>query len=915
MRAYLYANTSARILTETQGGSAFTFPALTQGDSVVIGLPSFTVRREGAADVSKRILQGLRFAIGRRDARPTSGKIQFQVGNPATTPTEGTNLTAALDWNFSGAQLQNALNALSGKPATATVEELAGSYLVRWGALASYTVLTPRFNRLSPISVVDSLQYIRGQDYVTEIRLVQAPVAFADTFEALLGAAPSVTRVMAGGANGDVQWSEVQDLEIPSSFRGTLLLQRGSSKTEAITGETTAEELAELLNANLAATGELFEVQELPGTNRARIVFAGDLAGVAHSLLSVVVTESPPGDPTVTLQLTAPELNAVLRDARNGANAGEIKLPYELRCDLENELDDTETDVVCFQGEVVIKAKVILDAAALAGNLDWLRPPSPISFRPRGAGQIANGVRHWSGARGNGVATVFTIDHNLATDVPLVMVRRNVTAGAALVLGVDFSVTYGNDNTLTVGALGGWVTLPPAADEWLIAVLGMAGASQYAEHTHSIDEVEDLRDELDALGDSVSALQALVPSGSLGASVNANQTAILTIALPRFAEAAPAFRSDLLGGEGAEDYQALADIPRSALPQNGGLVPAVHDVAVETLTVPVPTPAESFVGRVFRNASASASVEIDGGFGRRGVVIGPGEFVACDGRSWYAVKRYDGSPTVTPKVFSAATSDVCTSTAHGFANGAGVMVSSAGVLPAPLLPEVQYFIRDVTTDTFKLAATSGGAAVDVTTAGTGVHSVFLSPKSTFYPVDFERELFILPISAAQFRIKTTLELQAGIETALVHVAAAAPRGGDLRFRDQRTFGQWSIVVRHGTFTSESAPATTGGNLKGIAWAAEPLLTHRINLVETPIVHTFGARIKRTADATFAVEKILYGQASASAAVVTSADLVLGAWLERFDTNDGVSDARGLALVMGLNRSNDEAETTGVLTLK
>jgi hypothetical protein len=122
-------------------------------------------------------------------------------------------------------------------------------------------------------------------------------------------------------------------------------------------------------------------------------------------------------------------------------------------------------------------------------------------------------------------------------------------------------------------------------------------------------------------------------------------------------------------------------------------------------------------------------------------------------------------------------------------------------------------------------------------------------------------------------------------------------------------------MRWGTTTSESSPATTGANLKGIAWNATPILEHRINLVQSPMVHTFGCRIRRTGESTFTTEEILYGLASASASSVTSADLVIGGWLERFDINDGVSDARGLALLMGLNRSNEEEKSLGFLTIK
>lgn len=68
--------------------------------------------------------------------------------------------------------------------------------------------------------------------------------------------------------------------------------------------------------------------------------------------------------------------------------------------------------------------------------------------------------------------------------------------------------------------------------------------------------------------------------------------------------------------------------------------------------------------------------------------------------------------------------DLLTVTDHVFVNGNSVQVSnSGGALPAPLVAGTTYFVRDVLGDTFKLAATSGGTAINLTTNGTGTNSV------------------------------------------------------------------------------------------------------------------------------------------------------------------------------------------------
>lgn len=70
--------------------------------------------------------------------------------------------------------------------------------------------------------------------------------------------------------------------------------------------------------------------------------------------------------------------------------------------------------------------------------------------------------------------------------------------------------------------------------------------------------------------------------------------------------------------------------------------------------------------------------------------------------------------------------DVCTAAAHGLADGGPIVVSASGTpsaLPVPLVAGAIYNVRDVTPNTFKIAYYAGGAAIDLTTAGTGVLDV------------------------------------------------------------------------------------------------------------------------------------------------------------------------------------------------
>jgi hypothetical protein len=98
-----------------------------------------------------------------------------------------------------------------------------------------------------------------------------------------------------------------------------------------------------------------------------------------------------------------------------------------------------------------------------------------------------------------------------------------------------------------------------------------------------------------------------------------------------------------------------------------------------------------------------------------------------------AIITYHGQEqaNTTTKVF--APSDVATGTekitltAHGFFNGDKVQFSSTGVLPAPLLTATDYWVIYVDANTIQVASSQAdaelGIAIDLTTAGTLVHTI------------------------------------------------------------------------------------------------------------------------------------------------------------------------------------------------
>lgn len=87
-------------------------------------------------------------------------------------------------------------------------------------------------------------------------------------------------------------------------------------------------------------------------------------------------------------------------------------------------------------------------------------------------------------------------------------------------------------------------------------------------------------------------------------------------------------------------------------------------------------------------------------------------------------------PRAPERSFTAdTTTDTLTSTAHGFSNGTAVSLrNSGGAPPSPLLVGTSlyalatvYYVRDASPNSFKLAASPGGPAIDLTNNGTGSH--------------------------------------------------------------------------------------------------------------------------------------------------------------------------------------------------
>jgi hypothetical protein len=91
----------------------------------------------------------------------------------------------------------------------------------------------------------------------------------------------------------------------------------------------------------------------------------------------------------------------------------------------------------------------------------------------------------------------------------------------------------------------------------------------------------------------------------------------------------------------------------------------------------------------------------------------------------YTIETAFGNTSGNTYIFSvdSGTDVFTTTTANSIVNGQILQFSTAGTLPSPLLANIDYFAINVSGSTFKVSATFGGSAINITTTGSGTLNV------------------------------------------------------------------------------------------------------------------------------------------------------------------------------------------------
>lgn len=471
------------------------FPDFLAGDTIEHSV-RFLDTVDGKFIETDLAVAALRASIGAKDARPESGSFRLKVGPAAASPG---NTTISLPWDVTAAAMQAALNAVTDGPHDFAVDFAEGTYTVsrQGGQQFSLGVL---HNNLSPLSVLRLTAVEADGRFHLTLRATQLPVIFTDSTRLTLPDPPSITTVQDGGADpsGVVMWNEIQALHVPLAFRGTYQLRRGLAKTTLLDPLDGPEQIKAALDTLLRYEGGTVAVTN-PETAVAHIEFRGDLAGANLDPLEVVVTSSAPPDLTWTLDLSTRRLRELM-DLYEA-----ITVPYEVEADIYREPGNPAAGtytIKLWSQDITIRRPLIWPELATVQEINWLRPPSAVSYHPFDFSQVLTGSQQAVTA-GMTSGTVHAIAHNFGTPAVQVLVRE-AHEGGRLLNPDEYTVTF---PTINEAAL----TLNEEPTTPLVAhIVGIGPASAFQSHTHGIHQVTQLQDILDQLGERVSRLESLV---------------------------------------------------------------------------------------------------------------------------------------------------------------------------------------------------------------------------------------------------------------------------------------------------------------------------------------------------------------------------------------------------------------------
>jgi len=570
MATLLYGNISQKTASYTIEPGSITLPTVVQGDTFTLAV-RLTETSNNTTTVTAPSIYSARLSYGPVDVAPTAGTFKVRV-NAVTSSAITLGSTAA-----SVAAILNTISAATGW----SVTEDQGSYIVgrtaNWTTTSGITIVQ---NELVPDSFVRVTSYSANNTFYQELRPMQSPLAYTSAFGLIVPPAPTITRVVTGYSDPTtgVFVNEVQRLYIPPAFDTTYQIYRGTARTALLSKDdgSTEIEAALMQGCVTVGAGEIFLVTN-PQNYTADIEFAGAMSGATHSLLTVAVPISPQGDVTFDLDLNTQGMLAALR--------GDFEVTHPLTCEIGINYGTVATPnvqyVTVFQQNLTVQADGAWTGLAAAQRINWLNPPQPVNYIPFTTDQVITGIQSFTAVvTGTGP---WTIAHNLGTEAIHITVRENKSNGYVLANNFDFSLQTATSNSIIVGAY------PATPTQGLAVMISSAGpTSAFQAHTHTIAQVVDLQDTLNAIGTRLTTLENVLPNGVGIINQSGVNTTPLTMTIPGRSEVL--FTQDIQGAWGDNG------IDQTKLPIRGpSLLRSFSGLANNSNITTAPTAAGAFI--------------------------------------------------------------------------------------------------------------------------------------------------------------------------------------------------------------------------------------------------------------------------------------------------------------------------------
>ena len=573
MATFLYGNLSTKTASYSIEPGTIDLPKVVNGDTFTVAV-RLTETADGTTVATTPSISYARLAYGPVDVAPTSGSFKVRV-NAVTSSVITLGSSAA-----SVAAVFNSIAAVTGW----SVREDQGSYIVsRTASYVATSGITIVANELIPESFVRVTSYSDGATFYQELRPMQSPLAYTSAFGLIVPPGPTITRVVTGYSDETtgVSVNEVQRLYVPPQFDGVFQIFKGTARTQLLDKDDGAPEIQAALTAGVVTqgSGETFIVTN-PKSNTADIEFAGTLGGQPQNLLTITVPESQQGDLTFDLDLNTQGMLAALR--------GDFEVTHPLTCEVGINYGTAATPdiyyITVFQQNLTVQADGAWAGLAAAQRINWLNPPQPINYIPFTTDQVITGIQSFTAVVTG--AGPWTIAHNLGTEAIHVTLRQNVSNGYLLDYSTDYTIRSSTSQSIIVTdnqGLGAGATTG-----WAVMISSAGPTSAFLAHTHTIAQVVDLQDTLNAIGTRLNTLENVLPNGVGIINQSGVNTTPLTMTIPA--------RSEVLFTQDIEGAWGDSGIDRSKLPVRGpSLLRSFSGLADNSNIITVPTISGAFI--------------------------------------------------------------------------------------------------------------------------------------------------------------------------------------------------------------------------------------------------------------------------------------------------------------------------------